>query len=394
MINYTSPKNWINYDLVAISNSLTNAKSVVMSLSTIPYQKRWVDSLQKLELKREVAGTSRIEGADFTERELDDALQESPEELITRSQKQAHAALKAYQWVSKIPDDKPIDGKLILYIHRLIVTGADDDHCPPGEIRSKDHNVNFGSPRHRGVEGGDKCEAAFSSLVKAMNQEYLDHDPLVRALATHFHMASMHPFLDGNGRTARCLEALMLQRAGLRDTCFIAMSNYYYDEKNNYLATLAKTRAANFDLTSFLIFGLKGIEIQSTRLLSQIRKEVSKELFMGMAYSLFNRLHSKGKRRVLAKRQINILKILLDEQLTLDEVIDKTRVYYQKLSSPAKALVRDLNNLIKLDAVVFEKSDDGHIFNINLDWPTQITETEFFQKIKDLPKGKAYSFLR
>lgn len=50
----------------------------------------------------------------------------------------------------------------------------------------------------------------------------------------------MHPFLDGNGRTARAVEALMLQRAGLRDALFIAMSNYYYDEKTVYLAALAE----------------------------------------------------------------------------------------------------------------------------------------------------------
>lgn len=393
MIKYIRPENWIKYDPSAISSSLVNAKAAVISLSTIPYQKRWVDSLQKLEFKREVAGTSRIEGADFTEGELDDALKESPEELITRSQRQAHAASKAYQWITTVPDERPINEDLITEIHRLIVTGADDDHCPPGVIRSKDQNVNFGSPKHRGAEGGKECEVAFSLLVKAINQEYSEHDLLVQALATHFHIASMHPFLDGNGRTARCLEALMLQRANLRNTCFIAMSNYYYDEKNNYLATLAKTRAEKFDLTSFLIFGLKGIEIQSKRLLSQIRKEVSKELFMGMAYSLFKRLHSNRK-RVLAERQLNVLKVLLDMQLTLEEVIERTQIHYDKLSSPFKALIRDLNYLIGLEAISCKKSNDGYIFNANLDWPTKITETEFFQKVKDLPKGKGYSFLR
>jgi Fic family protein len=39
--------------------------------------------------------------------------------------------------------------------------------------------------------------------------------------------AAMHPFADGNGRTARALEALLLQRAGLREACFIPMSNYF-----------------------------------------------------------------------------------------------------------------------------------------------------------------------
>jgi Fic family protein len=393
MIKYKQPQKWIHYDPHAVSNALVNAKATVISLSAIPYQKRWVDSLQKMELKREVAGTSRIEGADFTEGELDDALQESPEELITRSQKQAHAALKAYRWITKVPDEQPIDEKLITDIHRLVVTGADDDHCPPGMIRSKDQNVNFGTPKHRGAEGGEPCFTAFSLLVKAINQEFLEHDPLVQAIAAHFHIASMHPFLDGNGRTARCLEALMLQRANLRDTCFIAMSNYYYEEKNNYLAALAQTRAENFDLTSFLVFGLKGIEVQSKRLLSQISKEVSKELFMSMGYTLFKRLHSK-KKRVLAKRQLNVLQVLLEEPLTLDEVEGRTLVFYGKLASPYQALIRDLNNLIGLKAISAEKIDKGYKLNVNLDWPTKITETEFFKNIKDLPKGKDYSFLR
>ena len=61
----------------------------------------------------------------------------------------------------------------------------------------------------------------------------------------------MHPFLDGNGRTARALEALLLGRAGLRDSAFIAMSNYYYDEKAKYLAALAETRERDHDLTGF-----------------------------------------------------------------------------------------------------------------------------------------------
>ena len=63
------------------------------------------------------------------------------------------------------------------------------------------------------------------------------------ALALHYHFAAMHPFLDGNGRSARALEALMLQRTGLRDTLFIAISNYYYEEKAEYLSALAEVRA-------------------------------------------------------------------------------------------------------------------------------------------------------
>ena len=55
------------------------AKAAILSLQTVPYQRRWVEALQDIELKREVAGTSRIEGAEFTEQELDLAFQETPE---------------------------------------------------------------------------------------------------------------------------------------------------------------------------------------------------------------------------------------------------------------------------------------------------------------------------
>jgi hypothetical protein len=35
----------------------------------------------------------------------------------------------------------------------------------------------------------------------------------------------------------------------------------------------------------------------------------------------------------------------------------------------------------------------GFLLSINLDWPTQITETEFFKRVKEMPKGKVYGFL-
>ena len=94
--------------------------------------------------------------------------------------------------------------------------------------------------------------------MKAVQQEFPQHDLLIQALALHYHFAALHPFLDGNGRTARAVEALMLQRAGLRDSLFIAMSNYYYDEKEAYLTKLKEVREREHDLTPFLHFGLKG----------------------------------------------------------------------------------------------------------------------------------------
>lgn len=393
MIHYLHPKNWVSYDVQAVANALVEAKSVVLSLKTIPYQRSWVEALQKMQLKREVAGTSRIEGAEFTDRELEVALKETAEQLLTRSQRQAHAAMQTYRWIATIPDDRPITADLICDIHRRIVTGADDDHCPAGKIRERDQNVTFGSRRHRGAEGGDECRSAFTELAHAIEHRLKEHDPIIQALAAHYHFAAMHPFLDGNGRTARALEALLLQRAGLRETCFIAMSNYYYDEKTSYLATLAKVRDDDNDLTQFLVFGLKGIAIQARRLLQEIQHQISRELFRNLMFHLFHRLKTPRK-RIIAERQIEILKLLLDaESMELEALISRTAASYKGLKDARTAVIRDLNALIGLGAIGVAKTGDQFHLAARLEWPTEITETQFFAQLKKLPKAKTHSFL-
>lgn len=390
-ILYTLPSQWLRYDARALVAVLTDAKAGVLSLTTMPIQRGWVEELQAIQLKREVAGTSRIEGADFTENELEEALQETPEQLLTRSQRQAHAAVKTYRWIASLADDRPMSADLIRKIHAFIVTGADDDHCPPGILRGKDQNVVFGRPRHRGVEGGAECERAFASLMKAVQQEFPQHDLLIQALALHYHFAALHPFLDGNGRTARAVEALMLQRAGLRDSLFIAMSNYYYDEKEAYLATLKEVRERGHDLTPFLHFGLKGIAQQCQRLFREIRRNVSKALYRNVMHDLFKRLESDRK-RVLAKRQLKILEVLLErDSLELEQLVNAVDRHYFQLKNPMKALIRDVNQLISLRAITAEKSERGkYRIRLRLEWATEITETAFFEAVKRFPQAKTY----
>src|SRR5467141_4388177 len=396
-IRYLLPENWILYDSAKILDQLVAARSAVQSLAETPYQRDWVEKLQQIQLKMEVAGTSRIEGADFTERELDAAMAAAPntQELITHSQRQASAAAATYRWIATLRSDVPITGDLVREVHRRIVTGCDDDHCPPGALRERDSNVTFGIPRHRGADGGEECNVAFDRFLVAVQQHYRAHDPLIQALAVHYHLAAMHPFLDGNGRTARAIEALLLQRAGLRDSSFIAMSNYYYDEKSSYLAALADTRRGKHDLTPFLIFALKGVALQCQRLLSEIQHEISKELFRNLMYDLFNLIRTP-RQRVIAQRQIVILKILLGvESIEWRELMKQLMPTYRRLKNAIKAMVRDVNNLSNLGAITVEEFGERQFrLKVRLEWPTEITETAFFEKLRKLPKAKSHSFLQ
>jgi len=378
VIRYEIPDRWVKYDGRALVSELTEAKAAVMSLTTIPYQRSWAEALQEIELKREVAGTSRIEGADFTERELDEALRDdTPAEQLNRSQRQARSAKAAYRWIAGLPDDRPIDDALIRQVHRLIVTGCDDDHCPPGRIRGPDQNVTFGQPRHRGAAGGEECRAAFAGLCDALRREFREHDSLIQALALHYHLAAMHPFLDGNGRTARALEALVLQRTGLKDDLFVAMSNYYYDEKAQYLTSLTQARKNNYDLTEFLKFGLICVALQCKRLFGEIRRELTKSLYRDVMGRMYGRLLSTRK-RALARRQLAILEVLLELEKTTSLFSIYNRVYreYESLKAPQKAFVRDINYLTRLNAIHVALEDKLYYVSIRLEWATEITETD------------------
>lgn len=394
IMRYKIPENWIKYNISEIVNELIEAKVQIETIKHLPYQKDWIENLQRIELKREVAGTSRIEGADFTDNELDEALKESPQELFSRSQKQAHAAVQTYRWIATLPTDIPINENLIFDIHRRIVKGADDDHCEPGKLRSESQNVNFGQPRHRGASGGEECQKAFYQFVNALNHEFKGHDPIIQAFAAHYHIAAIHPFYDGNGRTARALEALLLQRLGLHNICFIPMSNFYYEEKIQYLNSLNKVREINYDLTPFIKFALVGLSKQIKRINREIKTNVAKGIFRNTMYDLFNRLLSP-RIRVIAVRQLELLKILLEkDEIEFSALINELKDNYKKLKSIKKALFRDLNGLINLGAISYFTDSEKKIwFKINLDWPSKISETEFLKKIKNLPKSKSTKFL-
>ena len=218
-------------------------------------------------------------------------------------------------------------------------------------------------------------------------------------MALHYHLAAMHPFLDGNGRTARAMEALMLRRAGLTDRAFVAMSNYYYDEKPAYLRILSEVRQQGYDLTPFLVFALRGVRIQCERLTAEIRRQMQRALFRDTMYGLFNRLETKRK-RVIGERQVALLKILLEfDELTALDLMQKANTFYISLDHWEKAIVRDIFSLVGLGAIRLmpalpdAPTIDRDRFSINLNWPQEIDESEFLRRMKAMPKGKTFKFL-
>ena len=389
VIKYKTPGNWIKYDVSLIASKLLEAATLVKTLSSMPYKLDWVEELQEMQLRREVSGTTRIEGAEFTQREFDIAVsEESPEEMRSRSQRQVNSAMKTYRWIATRRNTIPVDAKVILNIHAMMIRGADDDHCEPGVLRKKDENVTFGSPLQRGSDGGTECKEAFEGLIRALSKEFNAHNGIIQALAAHYHLAAMHPFLDGNGRTARAVESLLLKREGLKNINSIAMSNYYHEEKRRYLEVLSEVRKQDYDLTPFLLFGLDGIISQSAALLDLITENIKVYLFKKTVKELFGS-DLFPRRRTTHDRQMAILEILLNEKnfkMNIISMLIKTNHLYIPLKSAGKALSRDVDDLTslkvisKIEAEVIAETN----YKLNINWPANITEKEFIRQVKEL----------
>ena len=268
---YHFPQGWALYDRDAVFDLLPAAKAAANLLRQLPYLYQWVERLDDLQLRREVEGTTRIEGANFSEQELDAALSTPGVRADLRhSQRQAQAAAIAYRWLNAQPPNRPVDAAFILQIHLLMVTGCDDDHCEPGALRPAGVNVVFGMPRCRGAEGGEDCAAALDSLCAAAATAMRAHDPIIGALAVHYHLTAIHPFADGNGRTARAVEAFMLKQAGVNAPVPVSLSNYYYAHRDDYFASLSASRRKGHDITPFLQFALPAVTTQCNAVAGEI----------------------------------------------------------------------------------------------------------------------------
>ncbi len=380
---YTVPQRWIRYDPTGVFDLLVQAKAAAGVLNRMPYLPRWIEQVHEEQLRLEAAGTSRIEGAEFTQREQEEALAPDPPAHagLTHSQRQLRAADATYRWMRSQPADRWITTDFILDIHRRIVTGCDDDHCDPGALCPQGWNVAFGTPPCRGAEGGAECRFAFDSLCAAIAGEFRQHDRIIQAIAIHYHLGSMHPFGDGNGRTARALEAFMLRQAGVNDMVMVSLSNYYYEHKDEYLAALFASRSGGHDLTPFLRFALGAVAERCHAVVEAIAIYHRRTLFREFARSLFGQLRSP-RRRVLAGRQLRVLDVLLEGgSISVNELADTVRGDYDGLKFPLRAFVRDLVGLLELSAITL----DNNRVAANLDWPRQSSESELLERLESMP---------
>jgi Fic family protein len=152
----------------------------------------------------------------------------------------------------------PLSPEMVFEIHREISEYALDAADGAGRFRRKDEDINVSD-----LEGkvfhtpppADELPArlqAMCDFANARTPDYFLH-PVIRGIILHFWLAYDHPFVDGNGRTARALFYWQMLHSGYWLFEFISISQFLKKAPAQYGTAFLHTETDENDLTYFII---------------------------------------------------------------------------------------------------------------------------------------------
>ncbi|MEE9404779.1 MAG: Fic family protein [Algisphaera sp.] len=170
---------------------------------------------------------------------------------------------------------RPLDLNVILNVCQII---HDDDSI---DFRRIGENVYIGNHTPKRItytppSGGRTSQTLLKNLEHYILKPDADTDPLVRMAVAHYQFEAIHPFLDGNGRTGRILNLLMLIDAGLLDIPVLYLSRYVIEHKTDYYRLLQQVTESQ-DWEPWLLYVLEGI--RQTALWTRDRVIAIRDLF-------------------------------------------------------------------------------------------------------------------
>lgn len=207
-------------------------------------RRRWLGSLRRLTFARNVQGSNSIEGYDAS---LDDVLAAVDDEETLEAGDETRLALRGYRdaltyvmQIGRDPDPPTIDESLLKSLHFMMVRHdltKNPGQWRPGAIwveREEDHELVYEAPDR------DLVPQLIRALVATLDptSESDDH-AVVRAAMAHLNLVMIHPFSDGNGRMARCLQTLVLARERILAPEFSSIEEYLGRNTSAYYDVLA-----------------------------------------------------------------------------------------------------------------------------------------------------------
>ncbi len=202
---------------------------------------RWVGVLRRNTFARAIQGSNSIEGYNVT---VEDAIAAVEGEEPLNAASETWAAVMGYRdamtYVLQLSNDPHFsyaDG-LIRSLHFMMLSYDLTKH--PGRWRPGPIFVRNDQTGERVYEGpaAELIPGLMREFVQQLNTD-TETPCMVRAAMSHLNLVMIHPFSDGNGRMARCLQTLVLAREGIIDPWFSSIEEYLGRNTQAYYDVLA-----------------------------------------------------------------------------------------------------------------------------------------------------------
>jgi len=349
-----------------INTLLLENKILYQTINDLPILPSIASQIQEDLIMRSIFSTAAIEGNPLSEEKVA-AIVNNPnqEESKNIAEREIENLINVY---ADLKRRKPsttffvIDETDVIAIQKAITNGTAHNDNIPGNYRNS--AVKVGDKLHGGIYTPPKILKDIRTLMSTFF-EWINHenmsivDPIIRAALSHLHLGLIHPFADGNGRTARLVEALILQTAGIKYVPLM-LSNYYYRNVDEYYWAYSKTiKNKENDVTDFLKFYLIGLKES----LNEIKDIITLQIVILTLKEYYLSLYSE---KIISQRQFDFLLVLTKNtraEFSLKElsVEQPFNLLFRNISP--LTVRRDINKLLKLNLI--EKVNNSH-YTINL----------------------------
>jgi Fic family protein len=185
----------------------------------------------------------------------------------------------------------PFSSRLIRMTHKILLQGVRGDHKSPGEFRTSQNwiggatinDATFVPPAHSSI--GE----LMGDLEKFAHNDKLFFPALLKVALIHYQFETIHPFLDGNGRTGRLMITLYLVDQGILKKPILYLSDFFERNKQLYYDNLTKVRTKN-DLKQWFKFFLVGV-IETSK-----KGIVTFDAILKIKKEIEEKIHAKSKR--------------------------------------------------------------------------------------------------
>ena len=200
----------------------------------------------------------------------------------------------------------------------------------------------------------------FTGLQNVEREQLNRLDAVFKAVLAHLYIAWIHPFGDGNGRTARLVEFYILVNAGIPFPSAHLLSNHYNQTRSDYYRQLSHASNSQGDVSSFLQYALRGFADQLREQIMAIRLEQQRLFWERQVSYLLG--ESKTDRR---RKHLVLDLALLPEGLAKRDLTSvSARVARAYATLDDKTLTRDVDALLKLGLI--DKIDTKFLAKVDM----------------------------